>query len=81
MRHRVTPEIVDFAARDGFGLNFHHYPSIGSGNIGPVIVFHGAGVRANPLFPATDEPSSTHCIIPATISGVLTKAWAINPAS
>ena len=24
MRHRVTPEIVDFAARDGFKLNFLH---------------------------------------------------------
>jgi alpha-beta hydrolase superfamily lysophospholipase len=54
VRHRVTPEIVDFAARDRFGLNFHHYPSIGSGNAGPVIVVHGAGVRA--LFlPPTEE--------------------------
>ena len=50
MRHRVTPEIVDFAARDGFGLNFHHYPSVGAGTAGPVIVVHGAGVRANLLF-------------------------------
>lgn len=50
MRHRVTPEIVDFAARDGFGLNFHHCPSGGSGGAGPVIIVHGAGVRTNPLF-------------------------------
>ena len=55
MRHRVTPEIVDFAARDGFGLNFHHYPGVGSGNAGPVIVVHGAGVRANLFLPPTQE--------------------------
>lgn len=55
MRHRVTPEIVDFAARDGFGLNFHHYPSVGSGQAGPVIVVHGAGVRANLFLPPTQE--------------------------
>ena len=41
MRHRATPEIVDFAARDGFGLNFHHYPNVGAGHAGPVIVVHG----------------------------------------
>ena len=50
MRHRVTPEIVDFAARDGFGLNFHHYPSLGSGSTRPVVVINGAGVRAVRLF-------------------------------
>ena len=55
MRHRVTPEIVDFAARDGFGLNFHHYPGVASGQAGPVIVVHGAGVRANLFLPPTEE--------------------------
>jgi hypothetical protein len=55
MRHRVTPEIVDFAARDGFGLNFHHYPSVGAAQAGPVIVVHGAGVRADLFVPPTQE--------------------------
>ena len=55
MRHRVAPEIVDFAARDGFGLNFHHYPGAESSSAGPVIVVHGAGVRANLFRPPTEE--------------------------
>jgi hypothetical protein len=55
MRHRGTPEIVDFAARDGFGLNFHHYPGIGAAPAGPVIVVHGAGVRDNLFLPPTEE--------------------------
>ena len=30
MHPRAAPEIVDFAARDGFKLNFHHYPAKGN---------------------------------------------------
>jgi len=47
MCHRVTPEIVDVAARNGFGLNLHHYPGAGSGQPDPVIVVHGAAFRLN----------------------------------
>ena len=43
MRHHVTPEVVEFAARDGFKLNLIHYAG-GNGSAGPVIVLHGAGV-------------------------------------
>ena len=81
MRHRVTPEIVDFAARDGFGLNFHHYPSLGSGSTRPVVVVHGAGVRGRSPFPSTERPCSRRCRESAAMSGVLMKARAINPAS
>ncbi len=55
MRHRTTPEVVDFAARDGFRLNFHHYPNAAPRQSEPVLVVHGAGVRANLFLPPTDE--------------------------
>jgi hypothetical protein len=65
MRHWVTPEIVDFAARNGVGLNFNHYPSVGPGQ---AIAIHGVGVRATLLFPSTEEPSSKRCRMSAAVS-------------
>jgi pimeloyl-ACP methyl ester carboxylesterase len=54
MRQRVTPEIIAFAARDGFGLNLHHFNGDGRQSE-PVIVLHGAGVRANLFLPPHEE--------------------------
>ena len=54
MRHHVTPEVVEFAARDGFKLNLIHYAG-GNGSAGPVIVLHGAGVRSGIFLPPTEE--------------------------
>jgi predicted alpha/beta hydrolase len=55
MRHGVAPEIVEFAARDGFRLNLHHFPGDRAGHPEPVIVLHGAGVRANLSLPPVEE--------------------------
>jgi pimeloyl-ACP methyl ester carboxylesterase len=54
MRHQVTPETIEFAARDGFKLNLIHFAG-GSASAEPVIVLHGAGVRSNIFLPPTDE--------------------------
>jgi hypothetical protein len=54
MRHHVTPETVEFAARDGFKLNLIHYAGRNATSE-PVIVLHGAGVRSNIFLPPTDE--------------------------
>jgi alpha/beta hydrolase fold len=55
MPHRAAPEIVDFAARDGFKLNLHHYPSNDARRAEPVIVVHGAGVRSDIFVPPASE--------------------------
>jgi pimeloyl-ACP methyl ester carboxylesterase len=56
MHPRAAPEIVDFAARDGFKLNLHHYPAKGNaGGAEPVILLHGAGVRSGIFLPPADE--------------------------
>lgn len=55
MRHGVAPEIVEFAARDGFRLNLHHFPGDRAGHPEPVLVLHGAGVRANLFLPPVAE--------------------------
>jgi alpha/beta hydrolase family protein len=54
MRHQVTPETIEFAARDGFKLNLIHFAG-SSVSAEPVIVLHGAGVRSNIFLPPTDE--------------------------
>ena len=55
MRHRITPEIVDVAALDGFGLNLHHYPGAGGGQPDPVIVVRGAALRSNLFLPPAEQ--------------------------
>jgi pimeloyl-ACP methyl ester carboxylesterase len=54
MRPRVAREIVDFAARDGFSLNLHHYSLPAAPKAEPVIVLHGAGVRAGIFLPPAE---------------------------
>ena len=48
-------EIVDFYSGDGFPLNFHHYASKAPRHSEPVIVVHGAGVRAGIFTPPVEE--------------------------
>ena len=55
MRPRKAGEIIKFAARDGLELNLHHYAGDGARKTEPVIVVHGAGVRANLFLPPVDE--------------------------
>jgi hypothetical protein len=55
VRRTVVPEIISFAARDGFALNLHHFPNGRARQAQPVIVLHGAGVRSNVFLPPTDE--------------------------
>jgi predicted alpha/beta hydrolase len=54
MSERSAPETVHFAARDGFGLNFHHYQAHGTRQAEPVLVLHGAGVRSDIFLPPTE---------------------------
>jgi hypothetical protein len=49
----VAPEIIAFPASDGFALNLHHYPCAAPRHAEPVIVVHGAGVRAGIFTPPT----------------------------
>jgi pimeloyl-ACP methyl ester carboxylesterase len=55
MRRRVERQIVEFAAGDGFKLNFHRYRGSQSRTTEPIIVIHGAGVRSNLFRPPVDE--------------------------
>ncbi len=54
MGQRAAPEIIHFPARDGFGLNFHHYQGQGTRQAEPILVLHGAGVRSNIFLPPTE---------------------------
>ena len=54
MRHHMTPELVEFAARDCFKLNLIHYAG-NTASAEPVIVLHGAGVRSNIFLPPTEQ--------------------------
>lgn len=47
-------EIIDFKAKDGFPLNLWHFKSEKTPSKGPVLLVHGAGVRAN-IFNAPTE--------------------------
>ncbi|MCB8883076.1 alpha/beta fold hydrolase [Acidisoma cellulosilytica] len=44
-------EVIAFTAGDGFPLNLHHFPPSAPGPSDPVLVLHGAGVRANIFTP------------------------------
>jgi hypothetical protein len=55
MRQRPAPEIINFAARDGFPLNFHRYTRSKSQRSEPIVVLHGAGVRADLFLPPTEN--------------------------
>jgi alpha/beta hydrolase fold len=50
-----TSELLDFTARDGFGLSLQHVAPADGQTGTPVLVLHGAGVRANLFSPPTDE--------------------------
>ena len=55
MHPKAAGEIIQFAARDGFQLNLHHYPGDLARKTEPIIVVHGAGVRSNIFLPPVDE--------------------------
>src|SRR5438552_12470117 len=55
MQQGSVPEIVEFAARDGFPLNFHHYVNSRVPQAEPILVLHGAGTRANIFLPPTER--------------------------
>lgn len=48
-------EIIDFKALDGFPLNLWHFKSNNPPTKGPVLLVHGAGVRANIFNAPTDK--------------------------
>ena len=72
MRPRKAGEIIKFAARDGLELNLHHYAGDGARKTEPVIVVHGAGVRANLFLPPVDE-TFVHALIDADYD-----VWLLN---
>jgi pimeloyl-ACP methyl ester carboxylesterase len=51
MNAASAPEVVEFFAGDGMRLNLIHYPSEGNAPRGPVLLVHGAGVRAELFTP------------------------------
>ena len=64
---------VWFTARDGFDLNFRHLPSVpGVPRRGPVMLVHGAGVRANLFCP----PGIV--TLPAMLSAAGFDVWLLN---
>ena len=68
------PETVWFKARDGHWLNFKHLPPAPERTVdrGPVILVHGAGVRANLLCPPTT------LTLPAMLSAAGFDVWMLN---
>ncbi|TPG32793.1 hypothetical protein [Mycolicibacterium hodleri] len=66
-------ETVWFTAKDGFELNFKHLPPVpGTTDMGPVMLVHGAGVRAN-LFCPPDIIT-----LPAMLSAAGFDVWILN---
>jgi hypothetical protein len=55
MGRAQATEIVEFAALDGFPLNLYHFGRPNERSTEPIIVLHGAGVRANLFLPPTDK--------------------------
>lgn len=54
-------EIIDFNALDGFPLNLWHFKSNTTPTKGPVLLVHGAGVRAN-IFNAPTDKNIIQCL-------------------
>ena len=52
--HEIEQVVVPFTARDGMPLNLLHLRGPRPASRGPVLVVHGAGVRANLFRPPTD---------------------------
>ncbi len=50
----LTTDVVPFTAGDGMALNLHHVTGGGPAGRGPVLVVHGAGVRADIFRPPED---------------------------
>jgi pimeloyl-ACP methyl ester carboxylesterase len=72
-----TPETVWFQALDGHWLNFKHLPPVrsvidGGVDRGPVILVHGAGVRANLFCPPTAMT------LPAMLAAEGFDVWMLN---
>ena len=64
-----TTEIIPFTAGDGMALNMHRVRGEKDPWRGPVLLVHGAGVRANIFAPGRARPSSTCWSPRATTSG------------
>lgn len=65
-------EIINFAARDGFPLDLWHLVASGSNARGPVLLVHGAGVRANIFNP----PGQT--TLPQLLAAAGFDVWLLN---
>jgi hypothetical protein len=61
---RWTTEVVPFTALDGMPLNLHHVTGPASPTRGPVLLVHGAGVRAN-IFRAPEAENVVDALISA----------------
>ena len=58
----LTETVVPFQARDGFGLNLLHVTGPAEPTRGPVLLVHGAGVRAN-IFRAPVQQSIVDVLV------------------
>ena len=58
---RYKERIVPFTAGDGFPLNLINLQGDRPPTRGPVILVHGAGVRANIFRAADSRPTSSTC--------------------
>ena len=56
MNAASAPEVVEFFAGDGMRLNLIHYPPKGDAPRGPILLVHGAGVRAELFSPPMNGP-------------------------
>lgn len=60
----VRTEVLPFRAGDGMQLNLHHVTGPGPVTRGPVLLVHGAGVRAN-IFRTAGQPTIVDALLAA----------------